>query len=205
MIMRQRPRVKCFQEIIFSVIELDHNYWEVEFSAKESLDFLLSPLLSGTTCRLLRVKPGIHYSFLSSQRFSLMSYLEFSKILSLSTLVYCKHELLILLIQPTQSLSFLNKYKIFWLCLTCVSVQEVEENFFLIFSIAWTRASCTFPELWIQFLFFQFVSLVGKLQLALSIFRKPIGRLWYLQVKFSPKSKYNLLDLLFMSEVMISD
>lgn len=56
MIMKQRPCVKCFQEIIFSVIELVHNYWEVEFSAKESLDFLLSPLLSVTTCRLLKGK-----------------------------------------------------------------------------------------------------------------------------------------------------
>lgn len=46
------------------------------------------------------------------------------------------------------------------------------------------------------------VALGTKLLLALSIF-KSIGRHFYLQVKFSPKSQYNLLDVLFMSEPML--
>lgn len=49
---------------------------------------------------------------------------------------------------------------------------------------------------------FYLVALGTIILLALSIFRKSIGRFLYLQVKFSPKSRYNLLDLLFMSEPM---
>jgi len=38
------------------------------------------------------------------------------------------------------------------------------------------------------------------LLLALSIIRKSTGRLSYLQMKFSSKTQYNSLDLLFMSK-----
>lgn len=83
-----------------------------------------------------------------------------------------------------------------------ISALEVEENFFLLYCLGQSQLyiSRTMDEFFILPVYL--VALGTIILLALNIFRKSIGRLLYLQVKFSPKSQYNLLDLLFISEQM---